>query len=474
MRTIKRLSETLNAGKLNQLRLMANAYAKEKQHWLSAFQRHGYLIHLKKHREVRNQFVAGKYQSIYGLQARMWKLALIDAAETMDRYWQSLFEKVKLSIHRHSGLDEAQRHYCFWLLKDYKRLPLILNGKAIEFREMNDLKRKQAINFLKRSIKKQRKSYPQARLNRSFILDDSCYRCFEEGGKQYIKIMTLVKGQRIALPLKGKTILRGNIRIVLEDNTIVVHHTASIKKPKVMTHKNLVAIDFGYTEVLTDSEGNAYGKGFGSNMTDVSDWLNHKMRNRNKLHALQKKYLLSEKIDQQKKAKRMVKNNLGRKKLNDKINQHKATSLKLINTAFNEMIAKTKANQIISEDLSHQFSAGPLKNMNRRLSSWLRSALKERLSFKALVKGFDHQLVNPAYTSQTCPHCGFVDASNRCNRNKDKFVCQHCQTEGHSDVVAALNLKARYVDPEITRYMPYREVKAILLDRFHHRLETKQ
>jgi hypothetical protein len=91
-----------------------------------------------------------------------------------------------------------------------------------------------------------------------------------------------------------------------------------------------------------------------------------------------------------------------------------------------------------------------------------------------LVKGFDHKQVNPAYTSQTCPNCGHVDASNRCSYNKDKFVCQHCKTEGHSDEFAAINLKARYADSDITRYTPYREVKAILLERFHHRLETKQ
>ena len=91
-----------------------------------------------------------------------------------------------------------------------------------------------------------------------------------------------------------------------------------------------------------------------------------------------------------------------------------------------------------------------------------------------MIKGFDHQQVNPAYTSQTCPSCGFVDASNRCNHNKDQFVCQHCKTEGHSDVFAAINLKARYFDREITRYTPYREVKKILLERFHHRLEPKQ
>jgi hypothetical protein len=83
--------------------------------------------------------------------------------------------------------------------------------------------------------------------------------------------------------------------------------------------------------------------------------------------------------------------------------------------------------------------------------------------------------VNPAYTSQTCPNpdCGYVDAANRCSRNKDKFICQHCGTEGDSDGFAAKNLKARYDDREITRYTPYREVKKILLERFHHRLETK-
>jgi len=188
-----------------------------------------------------------------------------------------------------------------------------------------------------------------------------------------------------------------------------------------------------------------------------------------------KKYAASNEKSQQKKAQKILKNNLGKKKLSAKLERHKSTSLKIINTAFNEMLAKTNANVIVSEDLSHKFAYGKFKNMNRRLSSWLRTSLNERLSFKALVKGFDHHQVNPAYTSQTCPHpdCGFVDAANRLHHNRDKFVCQHCATEGDSDVFAAINLKARYFDREITRYTPYREVKKILLDRFHHRLETR-
>jgi putative transposase len=247
-----------------------------------------------------------------------------------------------------------------------------------------------------------------------------------------------------------------------------------LKKSIVQNSDVVVAIDFGYTEVITDSAGDHYGKGFGQNMTEVSDWLKDKMSKRNQLYALQKKYALSQNQAQKKKAKNILNNNLGKTKLVTKIERHKATSLRLINTAYNEMVAKTNAKIIASEDLSHPFRFEKSKDMNRRLSSWLRRSLQDRLSFKALVKGFDHKQVNPAYTSLTCPSCGHVDASNRCSYNKDKFACQHCKTEGHSDVFAAINLKARYFDRDITRYTPNREVKKILQERFHHRLETKQ
>jgi putative transposase len=464
----------LNKTKIKAVNRTAWAYTKEKKYWLGIFQQNQYVGHIKTHRIVRNQFVSAKYQSCYGLQARMWKLALIDAAETMDKYWQSIFDQVKPHIYQNNNLNESKRHYCFWLLKDYPRLPSILQGKPPEFKGMSYQERKQTLCFLQRTIKKYRKSYPAAKLSRSFALDDNCYTCFEHHGKQYIKVMSLKKGERIVLPLKGHTTIQGNIRIIIKDKVIQVHHTVSLKTPLLHDHHEVVGIDLGYTEVLTDNLGNQYGKDFRKNLTEISDWLKNKMQKRNKLHALQKKYLKSEDKSKQEKAKNIQKINLSKEKLTTKIERHQETSLRLINTAFNEMLDKTKAKIIISEDLSRSFHFGKFKNTNRRLSSWCRRSLKERLSFKALVKGFDHHEVNPAYTSQTCPACGYVDASNRCSCNPDKFVCLHCKTEGHSDKFAAINLKARYFDDHITPYTPYREVKKILLDRFHHCLEAKQ
>jgi hypothetical protein len=100
----------------------------------------------------------------------------------------------------------------------------------------------------------------------------------------------------------------------------------------------------------------------------------------------------------------------------------------------------------------------------------MRGALKERMGFLALVEGFHHEQTNPAYTSQTCPTCGFVDHDNR---SGDMFQCLSCGHRDDVDRVAAHNLMTRWTDPEITLYTPKAVVKAILLKRFNDSLEKR-
>jgi IS605 OrfB family transposase len=117
---------------------------------------------------------------------------------------------------------------------------------------------------------------------------------------------------------------------------------------------------------------------------------------------------------------------------------------------------------IVSERLDIRGKAKS-KEMSRQVSYWMRGSLKERMSFLALVEGFHHKQVNPAYTSQMCPSCLFVHEDNR---RGDIFQCLNCGHTDHADRVAALNLKARYFDNEITIYTPKAVVKSILLGRF--------
>ena len=62
-------------------------------------------------------------------------------------------------------------------------------------------------------------------------------------------------------------------------------------------------------------------------------------------------------------------------------------------------------------------------------------ALHRALANKASVK-----VVNPAYSSQMCPSCGYI---NKGNRSGIKFECRSCGRKSHADVVGARNLLRR-------------------------------
>ncbi|MCY3659731.1 MAG: zinc ribbon domain-containing protein, partial [Caldilineaceae bacterium] len=68
--------------------------------------------------------------------------------------------------------------------------------------------------------------------------------------------------------------------------------------------------------------------------------------------------------------------------------------------------------------------------------------------------------VNPAYTSQIDSRTGLLQGTRRW----DRFYC----CDGvvlDADTNAACNILARLYDDEITLYTPFREVKALLVER---------
>jgi transposase len=86
------------------------------------------------------------------------------------------------------------------------------------------------------------------------------------------------------------------------------------------------------------------------------------------------------------------------------------------------------------------------------------TALQGALSRKAVT-----EKVNPAYTSQMCPSCGYV---NRNNRSGTVFKCRCCGREGHADFVGGLNLLGRSEDKQVKLQTPPKSVKAMLSERY--------
>jgi hypothetical protein len=397
----------------------------------------------------------------------MWKLALVDAAQTWDKYWKSMFVTVRSRVARRGDFDKVDRHYAFWLLAGYAQFFACLDGTADAppFAITEERRKKVAI-FVRRSVRRLRGKNPMVRMARSAVFDANCYSGFEEGGTQYLKLMGLAAGKRIIVPLLGKTAISGNIRLMVErDGTVAVHIGFDLH-PDQPAEGLDVALDTGYSEAFVDTHGKSYGKGLGALLTKASEARHTTGKARNKLRALAEKKARTDPA----KARRIQQNNLGMVKWRRREKKVRSSIARVVNAGLNEVLATYPGARLITEDLRHAFTSNKGRVTNRRLSGWVRGTLQDRTEFKTLAEGFRHVQVNAAYSSQRCPKCHFVDAGNR---TRDRFVCLHCSHEDHADRVGALNIEDRSADPEITRFTPFREVKAILLSRFHRRLEAE-
>lgn len=75
---------------------------------------------------------------------------------------------------------------------------------------------------------------------------------------------------------------------------------------------------------------------------------------------------------------------------------------------------------------------------NRILSSWSYYELQNMIEYKAEREGIKVRYVDPAYTSQTCSKCGYVDKENRLTQTK--FKCINCGLELNADHNASINI----------------------------------
>ena len=71
------------------------------------------------------------------------------------------------------------------------------------------------------------------------------------------------------------------------------------------------------------------------------------------------------------------------------------------------------------------------KHLNRMVAGWSFYQLQQFVSYKAAAFGISVELINPAYTSQTCHHCLKIGS-----RNGEHFNCLTCGEE-HADVNAS-------------------------------------
>jgi IS605 OrfB family transposase len=178
-----------------------------------------------------------------------------------------------------------------------------------------------------------------------------------------------------------------------------------------------------------------------------------------------------------KKARRIKRHNLGRKKLNRRKQRHTAAIKTIVFTATNRVVDKAKT--IVCEDLTKTFKLVPTKggiygkNTNRRLSGWVKGLMARAIEIVASRRGSRVVQVNAAYTSQMCSQCGCLG-----KRTGDRFHCASgCGVVMQADLNAAVNVKARLGfddrrNQELHRWQAPTGVKQILLERCRRPDET--
>jgi putative transposase len=297
------------------------------------------------------------------------------------------------------------------------------------------------------------------------IIDDRLYSLKENENNSFdywLNISTLDKGQRVSIPLMSNEyfeLARGNSGKTIELNFIhydyqkPVHHHQSLdsnddrvkkvnrqlsfifnKKENLdFIQSNInydilvknVAFDLGLCNFLATSDGELYGQYW-------LEKLKHYDKQLTQLHA-DRQYCLRKQLGKDKVKFRSKRYDQLVARIRGFI---KSETHRILNHYFTTHV---NIKTVVIEKL--RFSNPDLsKKLNRIIQNFGLKVFKNKLSQLSKLKGFIVEELDPAYTSQECKNCGYVDSKNRLSQSIYKCLC--CKKECQADIQAArVNLK---------------------------------
>ena len=133
-----------------------------------------------------------------------------------------------------------------------------------------------------------------------------------------------------------------------------------------------------------------------------------------------------------------------------------------INRIFNRIIKLNKPKEIVLEKLDFR-NMNLSKRLNRIISKFGKSYIISKLESLSERYGIKITFINPAFTSQECSNCNYVDKNNR--KTQSQFICKCCDKKLNADVNASRNIIARR-SSNIEMYLKKQSVLNILTNKF--------
>ncbi|MFE9202142.1 RNA-guided endonuclease TnpB family protein [Micromonospora sp. NPDC007230] len=389
-------------------------------------------------RQVRDRWLADGTYPRFGLLANAWKETVRDAIADIAANLEAAKVEVRRAIIRRTS-DPAERKRMFAVLKADQWA-----GDP----------------FLARQMRKHWKRGRNRTHDQIVVRADKYNTAVDGRGRLWLSVPGLQRRQLVKIPLSTTVAPAGTLRLILRGGRVEVHYqvdAAGMRSSQRPCGDQTLGVDKGYTEALTDSDGQPHGEQLGELLTAESDRLKERNRRRAKLRSIANTAAAR---GDHAKAQRIKVNNLGTVKRDRQAARHRARVRTEIFTAVHEVV--DKAATVIAEDLTKRFTGREKlpKNINRRLAAWTKGVTAEALKSVSERRGSAHVPVNAAYTSQTCHRCGRFG-----RRSGDRFHCTRCGVVWQADVNAAINILQRAGDPDIALHTPHQRVKQILQDR---------
>jgi transposase len=373
----------------------------------------------------------------YQLPAKLWEATLYDVIDDIHLVQAACIEKVMKAL--------GQRYQSFQAKKEVLQLTL-------ESREWmtHPVLCRLVRNFWYRG---------HTKVNNQIILKAFDTQ-IDSRNVVWLRFGGLKNGKTLKLPTTLPQTVKCQIRLIKRNNRWEIHYTTDIEKANKKTQGKVIGCDRGYTEVYATSSNDGarfFGKNFGDVQTKETDYRTEKQIKRNKLKSVSNKAILK---GNSARADRIKRNNLGRKKWNNRENSFKGRIKTLVFTATHALMLD--AITVAYEDLTEQIKGKkPMKKrMKRNVSSWCKGIVADALSQVSTRVGCTVVSVNCAYTSQLDSRFGTLTGT----RSGDKFT-GHDGVVMHSDTNAADNILVRMGDVEIPRYLKHSSVKTILSER---------
>ncbi|WP_459961168.1 zinc ribbon domain-containing protein [Nocardia sp. IFM 10818] len=266
-------------------------------------------------------------------------------------------------------------------------------------------------------------------------------------GDYWVRVSTLVTGQPVYIPLHGYGYfdeaagqVRNFCQVTVSGGEVSFGLVKKSADAAPRSGGEIVGADWGLTNVFTTSDGRILGQ-------RLYSWLIERDRELTELAAALQRAGIAPSS-----CKRF-------RNLNRRIRAYVRNE---VNRILNRLAA-CDIRELVVEALDFRMG-GLSKRLNRIVTRAGRAAVKAKLADLEQSHGIAVTAVNPAYTSQECCGCGYVDERNRTSQKR--FVCRFCGKKLLADINAARSGRGRSRVEDGYRYLRKERTLAEVDSRF--------